>query len=60
MDISSFHAVQKLINRVSVEEYTDNVLKKVEQYGDVVIEQDSTKALTVPMRRLSKKHGGIT
>ena len=32
MDISSFHAVQKLINKVSVEEYTDNVLKKVNRY----------------------------
>ena len=40
MDISSFHAVQKLINKVSVEEYTDNVLKKVEQNGNVVIEQE--------------------
>jgi hypothetical protein len=42
-EISGFYAVQKLVNRVSVEEYTNRVLSKVEQDGNIAIEKEVKK-----------------
>lgn len=38
--VSSFFAVQKLVNKISLEEYTHNKYQKIEQDEDIVIEKE--------------------
>lgn len=40
MSVSSFFAVGKLVKKMSVDEYTNTSLKKIEQNGNVMIEQE--------------------
>ena len=39
--ISSFFAVQKLVNKLSLEEYTHKKYEKIEQDEDIIIEKES-------------------
>ncbi|WP_337860148.1 hypothetical protein [Ferroplasma sp.] len=39
-ETSNFFAMQKLVNKISVDEYTNRSLQKVEQDGNVVIERE--------------------